>query len=417
MSKILSNLKDGRVIVTGNLVWLPKGPQVNADDDYALGIVFEKETQIRDRREEKDSVPDYLKVEAKGTVVWKDYYQLHVQLQEKPARKLVFGFWIDEPNPLLKKLNELKGREVVVSGSPRWQPKSTVDFGFTQFKVKPADDPGIQKVPDQPNQASNGLSAKIVIKSKLPLVVVPGEMDGLQAELVLTNEGQKPLRLAMLCSYSIGSWKGGCSNLIRPDWWKSDAPPDDKLAEKIVALQPGKTVSFPIGAAGVRGVDGKFKLTAGYEIGAKFAKQHDTWTGELKAEVVIPVEEKKRHVSEDEKQLQGTWRVLSLELDGVRYGEGTPKIKDAKVIISENKLTEVDKDRVNPMLFKLDPTAKPRIIQFKPSSQANIHGIYALDGDTLRLCIVRDEDAKTPTDFTANFGSNRWLYVFKRDNP
>jgi RNA polymerase sigma factor (sigma-70 family) len=140
LNKILLDLKDIPVIVTGNVVWLPKGPQVKSDDDYALGIVFREETQIQPIKT-KDNTVDYLKVEAKGEVVWKDSYHLLVQLQEKPAKKLRFGFWVDEPNPLLKKLDALKDREAIISGEMRWQPKSTSDFGFLQFEVTPANDP------------------------------------------------------------------------------------------------------------------------------------------------------------------------------------------------------------------------------------------------------------------------------------
>jgi uncharacterized protein (TIGR03067 family) len=75
----------------------------------------------------------------------------------------------------------------------------------------------------------------------------------------------------------------------------------------------------------------------------------------------------------------------------------------------------VDRDRRNPMIFKVDPTAKPKTILFKTAAPIGIRAIYELDGNSLRLCLVRDEDAEPPTDFTANAGSKRWLYVLKRE--
>jgi hypothetical protein len=43
--------------------------------------------------------------------------------------------------------------------------------------------------------------------------------------------------------------------------------------------------------------------------------------------------------------------------------------------------------------------------------------IYAVEGDTLILCLNLDENEKNPpTDFSANAGSNRILWVFKRDS-
>ncbi len=266
-----------------------------------------------------------------------------------------------------------------------------------------------------PKEVVNGLSAKITIKSDLPLQVVPGETDKLQAELVLTNDSDKPLRLCRLCGHSGGGWKGGCSIGLGPDIWKSDRPSSEESAKHLFVLKPAESVSFPIGTAGVRAIDGKFKVSASYSIGEAFAKKHETWLGQVTAAIVIPVTETQRSVTEDEKKLQGTWRVTALKIDGLAYEENSAEVKDAKIIIKENQLTEVDRDRRNPMIFKLDLTAKPKTIVFKTSEPHGIRGIYELDGDCLRLCLVRDEDAESPTDFTANAGSKRWLYVFKRE--
>jgi uncharacterized protein (TIGR03067 family) len=230
--------------------------------------------------------------------------------------------------------------------------------------------------------------------------------------LVLTNDGDKPLRLCRLCGQNSSSWVGGCSINLAPDTWKSDSPSHEESARHLFVLKPAESVSLDIGTAGVRAIDGRFKVIAGYEVREAFAKMHDTWVGQVTAGIVIPVAETKRSITEDEKKLQGTWQVTSLEIDGLKYDEVSPEIKDARVIIKENLLTEVDRDRRNPMFFKLDPAAKPKTILFKTAP--SIRGIYELDGDRLRLCLVRDEDAKAPTDFTASAGSKRWLYVLER---
>ncbi len=263
-----------------------------------------------------------------------------------------------------------------------------------------------------PKEVVNGLSARVVIKSPLPLQVIPGETDTFQAELVLTNDSDKPLRLCRLCGMGGSSWRGGYETGFAPDVWKSDAPPSEESARHLFVLNPAESVSFPFRGVGVRAIDEKFRVRAGYGIGEAFGTKHNTWVGNVRAAVVIPVAETKRHVTEDEKKLQGTWRVTRLELDGITYGPESEKVKDARVIIEQNQLTEVDAHRRNPMIFKLDPTAKPKTILFKTTS---IRGIYELDGDDLRLCLVRDEDDRPPTDFTANTGSNRWLYFLKRE--
>jgi hypothetical protein len=145
VSKVVAELQESEVIVTGNITWLPKTHGINSDADYALGIMIRDEAQIG-RVVEKDLVADHLKVEAKGRLTRNDHYHLHVQLQEKPARKLVFGFLRDEPHPLLRNLAALKDRDVIVTGQATWNPQTKLDFGFgkfdfgfREFEVKAAD--------------------------------------------------------------------------------------------------------------------------------------------------------------------------------------------------------------------------------------------------------------------------------------
>src|SRR5262249_8246452 len=92
VNKILLSHKDCAVVLTGNLSWLPKGAQVNSDDDYALGIVISAEAQLR-RGNVFDTTAPYVKFEAQGDpwVIDNSLY-VRVQLQEKPAKKVtVFG--------------------------------------------------------------------------------------------------------------------------------------------------------------------------------------------------------------------------------------------------------------------------------------------------------------------------------------
>ena len=44
----------------------------------------------------------------------------------------------------------------------------------------------------------------------------------------------------------------------------------------------------------------------------------------------------------DKEKLQGTWRVLVLETEGLRLGEGRPELKEAKVVIAGNTLKFID---------------------------------------------------------------------------
>src|SRR5262245_43142310 len=88
---------------------------------------------------------------------------------------------------------------------------------------------------DDPEPGRKGLVARIVVKSKLPL-----EADRLEWELVLTNQGGKPVRVCTLCGGGGGSWEGHVEKHFTPDHWKSDRPRDEEFGKHIVTLKAGQ---------------------------------------------------------------------------------------------------------------------------------------------------------------------------------
>ena len=71
----------------------------------------------------------------------------------------------------------------------------------------------------------------------------------------------------------------------------------------------------------------------------------------------------------------------------------------------------------SPASYKLDPSKKPRAIELVFIDGANkgqkFDGIYALSGDTLKLCLSNHPDAGRPTEFVDKAGID--LYVMKRE--
>jgi uncharacterized protein (TIGR03067 family) len=129
-------------------------------------------------------------------------------------------------------------------------------------------------------------------------------------------------------------------------------------------------------------------------------------------------EDKSKEARDDKGALQGTWRVLTLETDGLRLGEGRPELNDSKVVIVGDTLMLVDplnNEGRKAFDFKLDSSKKPKEIQFTSDKKELFRGIYQLDGDDGKLCFAKDGDAKSPLDFTADFGSKRWSYKLRRE--
>jgi RNA polymerase sigma factor (sigma-70 family) len=131
--------------------------------------------------------------------------------------------------------------------------------------------------------------------------------------------------------------------------------------------------------------------------------------------------------TEDQDKLQGTWRLVTAENDGLRIGEGRPEIHDDRLVFGESSFTffyTLRSERAEPEAkkvtgdFTLDTKKNPKVITLAWKERPwNFGGkaIYALDGDTLKVCLSQGEDDKLPTDFSAPFGSKRLLWTFKRE--
>src|SRR5262249_46639213 len=113
---------------------------------------------------------------------------------------------------------------------------------------------------------------------------------------------------------------------------------------------------------------------------------------------------------QDVKKLQGTWKVVASEVEGRKVEAAATT---ASVVIRGAKYTvkypESGGKKASEMTFTLDPSKKPRAIDFTSTSGPEkgklSRGIYELAGDTLKICFNPDKDGKRPTEFTTKAGS------------
>jgi uncharacterized protein (TIGR03067 family) len=137
----------------------------------------------------------------------------------------------------------------------------------------------------------------------------------------------------------------------------------------------------------------------------------------------------------DAENLRGTWRLIASEFDGVKIGEGRPEIKDSKLVIDKASITLHSKLFHSPNVpldpedvkvlgkMTLDAKKNPKEISltwekdpWNNKEDFTRRGIYALDGDSLKICLSLDEETKAlPSEFSAKFGSKRSLSIFKRE--
>jgi uncharacterized protein (TIGR03067 family) len=126
---------------------------------------------------------------------------------------------------------------------------------------------------------------------------------------------------------------------------------------------------------------------------------------------------KEEAIKKDRKRYEGTWQVISLEVDGNKASE-----EDAKKITVINEADgkwaiEVDGNVVAKGTSEIDPTKKPRTVDLTMTEGDDkgktFLGIYELADDTRTVCLAQ-ADKDRPTEFAAPGGSGQILAVLKR---
>jgi uncharacterized protein (TIGR03067 family) len=123
-------------------------------------------------------------------------------------------------------------------------------------------------------------------------------------------------------------------------------------------------------------------------------------------------------IEQDRKQFEGTWRFVSIEV------EGTPipsKLFEEGLLTLKGKRFECAVvGTTTHGVFKIDPTPTPKTIDLTfsngPGKDKTQKGIYQLEGDTQKICFARGDQVR-PTEFTSKPGSGQMIQVLKREKP
>jgi uncharacterized protein (TIGR03067 family) len=127
----------------------------------------------------------------------------------------------------------------------------------------------------------------------------------------------------------------------------------------------------------------------------------------LSAVVLLVAADAKEDTKKDNDKIQGAWKVVKGEKNGKEASED--ELKDMVLTFKGDKLT-ITEDKGKPVegTFKLDAGPKLREIDitFKAGEkERTMKGIYALDGDELKICMpVGSTDKDRPKEFTSKEG-------------
>lgn len=122
--------------------------------------------------------------------------------------------------------------------------------------------------------------------------------------------------------------------------------------------------------------------------------------------------------AKDGDSLEGVWLPSTAELAGRKFPDEVRKT--IKLVVKNNKYTVTVGKTVDQGTVKLNPTAKPKELDITgtdgPNKGKTILAIYALDGDTLRVCYDLS-GKRRPTEFKTNEGTQLFLVTYKREKP
>jgi uncharacterized protein (TIGR03067 family) len=123
--------------------------------------------------------------------------------------------------------------------------------------------------------------------------------------------------------------------------------------------------------------------------------------------------------TKDRDALQGTWTLVSLQVDGYAMPEEIVKTGRFVVESDQYKLTLGVEGISADFTYVLDPTSTPRSIDLTyasgPRKGATVKGIYRLQGDSYTLCRRENKGQARPTEFVSKPGSGLILAVYKRE--
>jgi uncharacterized protein (TIGR03067 family) len=113
------------------------------------------------------------------------------------------------------------------------------------------------------------------------------------------------------------------------------------------------------------------------------------------------------------KRFEGTWKYVSLEMNGKLVPEAS--LKDSRLVFEGDRFTSKG-DATSTGTFVVDPTVMPKTIDISVEANGQkfkVLGIYTLEGDTYKICSSLGGKPR-PTDFSGK-GAGRGLTIMTRE--
>jgi uncharacterized protein (TIGR03067 family) len=121
-------------------------------------------------------------------------------------------------------------------------------------------------------------------------------------------------------------------------------------------------------------------------------------------------------MKDDLEALQGTWNIVSLEMEGRPMA--VAMLSGAKVVIEGGRFVSLNMGAGYAGSLHLDPSASPKTFDMKfetgPEKGNTAFGIYELADNTWRICLTT-RGTNRPAEVAARPGTGHALEVLHRD--
>ena len=112
---------------------------------------------------------------------------------------------------------------------------------------------------------------------------------------------------------------------------------------------------------------------------------------------------------------QGTWVLVSEEFEGkkVRAEELADELKNLSYTVRGDKVLFTSRGEDRSATIKLDPNKSPKTYDLLRDDSRTLKGIYAWDGETIKVCSASDQGDR-PMEFKTEVGCSNRIRVWKR---
>jgi uncharacterized protein (TIGR03067 family) len=115
------------------------------------------------------------------------------------------------------------------------------------------------------------------------------------------------------------------------------------------------------------------------------------------------------------KSLQGAWTPVSVESGGVKAtAEQLTKVA-GKLEVEGDRITLEVWSTPSKASLRVDPTQKPKTMDWVKDGKTTCLAIYELDGDCLRICFQVEDGKPRPGEFTSKGAFV--IFAYQRNRP